>query len=276
MDMNSRKIPYLFLERGYFLDVQYFFGQERLSGFKLLCGICDLNCYYCHRIPLFRKTRDVPIAEILEEMSTWEPYNIATLTGGEITLLPDEAKYLAEELRKRKKKVVISTNAKNKGEIAELVDYVDIVKIDLKASHRKIKEVCGEDYYNDALESIAICASSKPTEVKMLIHSFDTAEDIKSRLADLQRITGYPRNMIVQFQLIHDFLDKGIGVENGSKYRNTCKNLSPLPEIVLFKEYGRQETIEILKAGKWELFGKKEVPLVIEKETRLDGGLNDF
>lgn len=70
----------------------------------------------------------------------------------------------------------------------------------------------------------------------------------------------------MQFQLIYDFLDTGIGVKKGDEYRYLCESLSPLPKVALFKEYGDQETIEILENGNWKLFGKKEVPLITEEK----------
>lgn len=260
------KMPFLFLERGYYLDVQYFFGKKSLSGFKLLCGVCNLNCYYCHRIPHFKNVENTFLSDIIREMNKWEPYNIVTLTGGEITLLPEQAINLMKNLHKENKCVIFSTNASNKAPIAEMVKFTDVVKIDLKASRKNMKKVCGINYYDDALESISICVSSKkPVEAKILIHAFTTEDDIKTRLRDLEKTTGYPKNMITEFQLIHDFLNQGIGVKNGDKYREVCKNMSPLPDVVLFKEYSNVETIEILNEGKWELFAKKSIPLVIRR-----------
>lgn len=260
-------IPFLFLERGYFADIKYFFPDLTLSGFKLLCGACNLKCYYCHRIPHFDYAENRPLTEIVKETDKWEPYNIATLTGGEITLFPEQAKFMIDYLHKRNKYAVFSTNATNSLAIAELIKYADVVKIDLKAARKNVKKVCGVDNYDDELESIAICASSKkPTEVKVLIHAFTTEDDIKSELADLQKVTGYPKNMILEFQLIHDFMNQGIGVERGGKYREICRNAFPLPDVVLFKEYSNMETIEILDKRNWKAFAKKDIPLVIRNE----------
>lgn len=268
--MNS-EVPFLFLERGYFLDIQYFFGNKSLSGFKFLCGICNLNCYYCHRVPHFQNAKEKTLSEVLEEMDKWEPYNIATLTGGEITLIPTQAICLMKELHRRNKYVVFSTNATNVNQISKMVKLADVIKIDLKASHRNMKKVCGRDYYDNAIEAISMCAlSKKPTEVKVIIHQFTHEDDIRSRLIDLEEATGFPKNMIIEFQVIHDFLNTGIGVKEGDKYRNICKKFSHLPEVALFKEYGRLEKIQILRNGDWELFGEKEIPLAIKKTTKGD------
>lgn len=261
---RTLEMPFLFLERGYFLDIKHFFGGKSLSGFKLLCGVCNLNCYYCHRIPHFKNMKNTLLSDIKKEMNKWEPYNIVTLTGGEITLLPKQAIYLMKNLHKSNKYVAFSTNASNKTQIAEMVKFADAVKIDLKASRKNMKKVCGINYYDDALESISMCASTKrPMEVKILIHAFTSEYDIKTRLIDLEKTTGYPQSMIIQFQLIYDFLNQGIGVKNGDRYRDLCKNMSHVPDTVLFKQYSNVETIEILDEGKWKLFAKKRIPLVI-------------
>jgi len=94
MSITEEQAPFPFagIEKGYFLDVQHFFGEKKLVGFKVLCSFCNYSCYYCHRKAFVnRKYSLVSASEVLRRMEECEPYNIVTFTGGEITLSENDS-----------------------------------------------------------------------------------------------------------------------------------------------------------------------------------------
>jgi pyruvate-formate lyase-activating enzyme len=254
--------PYVGIERGYFLDVQHFFGDKKLVGFKVLTSVCNFKCYYCHRKSFLYDTNNIlTVDQVLSEMKKWEPYNIVTLTGGEITLVAKPAAKIMDVLRSRNVNTVFSTNGYLTEEVDFLTKHADIVKIDIKGSRKTYNIVTGIDGYKKTMESIGICSSRLNTEVKILLHSFTTEDDILSILKDLKDITNYPDNLIIEFQLIKNFLHENIQEPDTNKMMNICKKAYPLPETVLLKHYGTEEVIYKLLNGEWVKYRKKEIPL---------------
>jgi len=254
--------PLIGIERGYFLDIQHFFGERKLLGFKVLCAPCNLRCYYCHRSPFIGKgVRAMTHDEVVREIEKWSPYNIMTFTGGEITLVAEPTAALMDSLRSSEVSVLFSTNGVLSDKVEYLTKHANLVKIDVKGSERLYDRVAGLPVYRRVMESVGICAARLPTEVKVLLHSFTEQEDIESVLRDLKAVTGFPDNLIVEFQLVKDFLGLGIEEPNGQRIRKICSRVSPLPEAVLLKEYGSEEVIEELTDGEWRLYRKKEIPL---------------
>jgi len=264
---NEMNFPYVGIERGYFLDIQHFFGEKKLVGFKVLTSVCNFKCYYCHREPfLYNDSNMLTVNQVLSEMKKWEPYNIVTLTGGEITLVAEPAVKIMDALKLRDVNTVFSTNGYLTEKVDFLTKHADVVKIDVKCSRKTYKNVTGINGYEKAMESVGICSSRLDTEVKLLLHSFTTEDDILSILKDLKDTTNYPSNLIIEFQLIKDFLHKNIQEPDANKMMDICKKTYPLPETVLLKHYGTEEVIYKLLNGEWVVYRKKEIPLIFNWE----------
>lgn len=254
--------PFAGIEKGYFLDVQRFFREKKLVGFKVLCSRCNYGCYYCHRRGfLNKKLSFVSASDVLKKMEEHKPYNIVTFTGGEITLAATPAAKMMDFVRNSGATALFSTN----GFLTEQVDYLtkhaDLVKIDAKGSRRVYEKVTGVDGYEHMLESAKICSSRLNTEVKIMIHSFTSELDIGSLLQDLKNATGFPESLILEFQLVKDFLHEGISEPNVDRFLEICREARPKPSTVFFKHYEQEEFILELIEDKWELYKKKEIPL---------------
>jgi pyruvate-formate lyase-activating enzyme len=254
--------PLVGIERGYFLDVQHFFGDKKLVGFKVLCSPCNMKCYYCHRSPfLNRNVKWLSIDELFKKMKEWEPYNIVTLTGGEVTLVTEVSAEIMDRLRSKGITVLFSTNGLLTGNVDLLTKHADLVKIDVKASRRLYKKVTGVQCYDQVLESVAICTSRLNTEVKIILHSFTKDKEIEEIIKDLYDVTGFPENMIIEFQLIKDFLNRGIREPNFEEMKKICSKIKPLPSVVLLKSYTEREVVLKLVGNEWIIYKEKEIPL---------------
>lgn len=75
--------------------------------------------------------------------------------------------------------------------------------------------------------------------------------------------------MIIEFQLIKDFLHKNIQEPDTNKLMNICKKAYPLPETTLLKHYGTEEVIYKLVDGEWLVYRKKEIPLKFDWEKTI-------
>jgi len=268
---NSSLFPYLGIERGYFLDIQHFFGEKKLHGFKVLCSICNLSCYYCHRLPFLRTySRLLSASNVLDEMESWKPFNIVTLTGGEVTLVSVAAAQIMDILESRGVTTLFSTNGVLCNKVDYLTRHASLVKIDVKGSRRLYEKITGNNCYDQVLQSVQVCVDRLRTEVKILLHSFSDESDILSVLKDLEAATGFPDNMIVEFQLIRDFLRQGIEEPDAEKFKKICSKARPLPSTVLLKHYGDEEIIYKLVEGRWDLYRKKEVPLKFSWKTETE------
>lgn len=94
---------------------------------------CNLNCKYCDTDFLSDKSsKEYSFDEFFEKLKQSNA-QVISFTGGEPLL---EADFLSEFLRKYKnrlnKKIYLETNGTNANELKKVIDYVDIVSMDIK------------------------------------------------------------------------------------------------------------------------------------------------
>ena len=94
---------------------------------------CNLNCSYCDTDFLCdESSREYGFDEFFEKLKASDAATVS-FTGGEPLL---EADFLCEFLRKYKnrlnKKIYLETNGTNAEELAKVIDYVDIISMDIK------------------------------------------------------------------------------------------------------------------------------------------------
>lgn len=255
-------LPFVDFERGYFLDIKCFFPNKRLIGHKILSGPCNLKCYYCHRKDFLNDNQPlVPIEEILNKLEKREYYNTIVVTGGEITLFHKAASAIMRRLKSKGITTLFSTNGFFPKRVEKMLEFADVVKIDIKGTKSQYIDICGADIYAETLKSISIASKKRCVEVKCILHHYTKENHIEKILNDLYKYTGMPSNLAIEFQPVKDFLNIGVKEPNVEKLMNICAFLQPLPNIALFKHYGEKERIYKLEDGNWQVYFEKEIPL---------------
>ena len=125
---------------------------------------CNLNCKYC----------DTDFKSDLKEYSSDELYNylknidcgVISLTGGEPLL---EAEFLEEFLKKYylklNKKIYLETNGTLTDKLAKIIDFVDIIAMDIK-----LKSATGQENKFVENDKFLKIASEKETFLKVVFN----------------------------------------------------------------------------------------------------------
>ena len=89
---------------------------------------CNLNCKYCDT-DFTTNLKEYSIDELLYEVKKYDNIHSISLTGGEPLL---DSNFLKEFLPKTDKKIYLETNGTLFNELKEIIDYVDIISMDIK------------------------------------------------------------------------------------------------------------------------------------------------
>lgn len=89
---------------------------------------CNLHCKYCDT-DFTSNLKEYSVDELLYEINKYENIHSISLTGGEPLLDTD---FLKEFLPKTNKKIYLETNGTLFNELKEIIDYVDIISMDIK------------------------------------------------------------------------------------------------------------------------------------------------
>ncbi len=115
---------------------------------------CNLNCKYCDTDFSCDENSKTYNFDELYEVIKLSDVQTVSFTGGEPLL---EADFLAEFFRKYKnrlnKKIYLETNGTNANELKKVIDYVDIVSMDIKlesATGMQFSLITFEDFINIA------------------------------------------------------------------------------------------------------------------------------
>jgi len=95
---------------------------------------CNLSCVYCD-VSKQAKITDLDADDILEQIDTLNAdsiHNTLVLTGGEPLLHSDFLKELLPLIADRGLKIYLETNGTLSKELSAVIDYVDIVAVDIK------------------------------------------------------------------------------------------------------------------------------------------------
>ena len=100
---------------------------------------CQLRCKYCHNPDTWttKKNKNYSVKELIHEISSYKNYyNVSgggvTLSGGEVLLQPEFLARLCKGLKKENIHVAIDTSGIGLGNYEEILEYVDLVILDLK------------------------------------------------------------------------------------------------------------------------------------------------
>lgn len=104
-------------------------GQRQL--FVRFCG-CNLHCKYCDTDFDVDKSEDYTPKKLLEVINSSGEQYMVSLTGGEPLMSVKFLKEFLPLLREQGHKVYLETNGTLPDNLAEVIDFVDIVSADIK------------------------------------------------------------------------------------------------------------------------------------------------
>jgi pyruvate formate lyase activating enzyme len=100
---------------------------------------CHLRCKYCHNPDTWttKENNLYSVKELIDEIKSFKNYydvsgGGVTLSGGEVLLQPVFLAELCKELKKEKINVAIDTSGIGLGNYEEVLEYVDLVILDIK------------------------------------------------------------------------------------------------------------------------------------------------
>lgn len=103
--------------------------QGTVQAFVRFAG-CNLRCSFCDTDNRTLHVYDV--CDVLKEIDAFTPYDSVSLTGGEPLLQVDFLTELVIGLEKMGQRVYLETNGVLPGELAKVIDYIDVVAMDFK------------------------------------------------------------------------------------------------------------------------------------------------
>jgi len=142
---------------------------------------CNLSCGYCDERKKNKFKEYSPgrlIAAIVKEKNI-----VVTLTGGEPLLYADFLKETLPQLKKKGFIVYLETNGTLKNKLLEIIDFLDIISMDIKLPSSTGGRACWKKHL-DFLKA----ASRKKVFVKSVITDKTTAFDIKKAVSIIEKI----------------------------------------------------------------------------------------
>ena len=89
---------------------------------------CNLNCKYCDT-DFTSDLKEYTVEDLIKEIKKYTNIHSISLTGGEPLL---DIEFLKEFLPKTDKRIYLETNGTLFNELKEIIDYVDIISMDIK------------------------------------------------------------------------------------------------------------------------------------------------
>lgn len=173
-----------------------YFGEKQI--FVRFFG-CNLSCRFCDtKLEYFREYEP---HELLEEIKSYhDNYHSISFTGGEPLLQKDFLKEILYYSRCYGYQNYLETNGTLPDELAEVIDYVDIVAMDLKLPSSMGSEQDHWDKHRDFLK----IASRKQVFLKAVICGSTSEEDLREAL-ELIRETDKSAVLVLQPNSYEDY-----------------------------------------------------------------------
>ena len=193
----------------------------RFAGCNLSCDYCDTP-FHAQEFCNIQKTESseklknpVSVEQLLEEIAGFNeiPHHCISLTGGEPLLHTDFLLKFLPDFRKNfpKTKVYLETNGTLFEELEKIIDYIDIISMDLK-----LKSSTGVDFPFEKHKKFIEIARNKNVEIfaKAVITSKISGEEI-DELSDfikipliLQPVSSFNKELLLSARNILEIQEK--------------------------------------------------------------------
>ncbi len=188
---------------------------------------CNLKCNYCDtnfKTNLKEYTQD----ELINEINRHNNIHSVSLTGGEPLL---EADFLMCILPNINKKVYLETNGTLYNELTQIIDYVDIISMDIKLpSATKLPEMF------KLHENFISLAKNKELFLKVVFNSEITEYEIRKTIELAKK---YNLVIILQPEMNRDILKikANLVSEIYNKFVNEYTNVRLIPQVHKFLNF---------------------------------------
>ncbi len=185
---------------------------------------CNLNCAYCDtdfRTDLKEYTLD----ELIFEINKYKNIHSVSLTGGEPLI---ESDFLSELLKKVNKKIYLETNGTLYKNFETVIDYIDIVSMDIKLpSTTKM-----QPHWEEHAKFIEI-AKEKELFLKVVFDTNITEDEINKTVNLAKK---YNILIVLQPKMDGEYLNLTSEFINETYYRfiNLYQNIRLIPQVHKF------------------------------------------
>lgn len=196
-------------------------GQKHI--FVRFCK-CNLKCAFCDTDFDTKKAQEYSSEELFNHLKNIN-CDVISLTGGEPLL---DVEFLADFLKNYKeklnKKIYLETNGTLYNELAKIIDFVDIISMDIK-----IKSATNQENQFEINDKFLNIASKKETFIKIVFDNNITNDEIINSCALANK---YSLKLILQPKMP---MDKNINLEEiYEKFYTNCKNIYLIPQVHKF------------------------------------------
>jgi organic radical activating enzyme len=186
-----------------------YLGEEQV--FVRFFG-CNLSCRFCDT--KLNRFAEYEPQELFEEIKLYEnKFHSVSFTGGEPLLQKDFLKEVLKLTKKEGHKNYLETNGTLSGELEDVIDYLDIVSMDLK-----LPSSAGMGNLWGLHRRFFKVASRKDVFVKAIICAATKEEDLKEAVSLIKEVN---RSAILVLQP-NSFEDYNLARERTESFRDMC------------------------------------------------------
>ena len=193
-------------------------GQKHI--FVRFCK-CNLNCAYCDTDFNSQNAKDYNIDDLALNLADNDA-EVISFTGGEPLLELDFLKeFLSEYKSKLNKKIYLETNGTLYKNLAQIIDYIDIISMDIK-----LESATGQKNLFFENEEFLKIAQKKETFIKAVFDE-NISDDEIEKVAYLAK--KYNTLLILQPKMP---INKGLDLDNiYNKFYKKYKNIRLIPQV---------------------------------------------
>ena len=193
-------------------------GQKHI--FVRFCK-CNLNCAYCDTDFNSQNAKDYNIDDLALNLADNDA-EVISFTGGEPLLELDFLKeFLSEYKSKLNKKIYLETNGTLYKNLAQIIDYIDIISMDIK-----LQSATGQKNLFFENEEFLKIAQKKETFIKVVFDE-NISDDEIEKVTYLAK--KYNTLLILQPKMP---INKGLDLDNiYNKFYKKYKNIRLIPQV---------------------------------------------
>ena len=193
-------------------------GQKHI--FVRFCK-CNLNCAYCDTDFNSQNAKDYNIDDLALNLADNDA-EVISFTGGEPLLELDFLKeFLSEYKSKLNKKIYLETNGTLYKNLAQIIDYIDIISMDIK-----LQSATGQKNLFFENEEFLKIAQKKETFIKAVFDENISDDEIEKTTTLAKK---YNTLLILQPKMP---INKGLDLDNiYNKFYKKYKNIRLIPQV---------------------------------------------